>query len=92
MKCIWEHNGNDTLLYSAEYIGASTRGKNLDTAIAKMKAEIDAYSLWSGQIAGDFSEIEIVQEKTSTFKLPMQILTSCLIQKELLFLKRNTKN
>lgn len=66
MKCIWEHNGNDTLLYSAEYIGAYTRGKNLETAIAKMKAEIDAYSLWSGQIAVDFSEIEIVQEKTSS--------------------------
>lgn len=69
MKCIWEHNGNDTLLYSCEYIGAYTRGKNLDTAIAKMKAEIDAYSLWSGQIAGDFSEIEIVQEKNSDLQI-----------------------
>lgn len=69
MKCVWEHNGNDTLLYSAEYIGAYTRGESLDAALAKMKAEIESYSLWSGQIAGEFSEIEIVQEKNSDLQI-----------------------
>ena len=28
MRCVWEHNGNDTLLYSVDYIGAYTRGSS----------------------------------------------------------------
>ena len=63
MKCVWEHNGNDTLLYSVDYIGAYTRGSTLDAAIAKMDAEIAAYSAWSGQSCELRTEIEIVQEK-----------------------------
>ena len=69
MKCIWEHNGNDTLLYSAEYIGAYTRGNSLDAAIAKMKVEIEAYSLWSEKIPGEISDLEIVQEKNSSLQI-----------------------
>ena len=63
MKCIWEHNGNDTLLYSVEYIGAYTRGSSLDAAAAKMAAEIAAYSAWSGQSCEQKIEIDIIQEK-----------------------------
>lgn len=63
MKCVWEHNGNDTLLYSVEHIGAYTRGSSLDAAAAKMAAEIAAYSAWSGQSCELRTEIEIVQEK-----------------------------
>ena len=47
MKCIWEHNGNDTLLYSEDCIGAYTRGESLEVAMGKMQAEILAYILWS---------------------------------------------
>lgn len=25
IKCVWEHNGDDTLLYSENFIGAFTR-------------------------------------------------------------------
>lgn len=49
MKCIWEHNGNDTLLYSEDCIGAYTRGESLEVAMGKMQAEILAYTLWSNQ-------------------------------------------
>ena len=63
MKCVWEHNGDDTLLYSVEYIGAYTRGSSLDAASAKMAAEITAYSTWSGQSCEQKTEIEITQEK-----------------------------
>lgn len=63
MKCVWEHNGDDTLLYSVEYIGAYTRGSSLEAAAAKMAAEIAAYSAWSGQSCGHKNQIEIVQEK-----------------------------
>lgn len=63
MRCVWEHNGNDTLLYSVDYIGAYTRGNSLEAAMAKMSAEIEAYSLWCGQKFKHDTDIEIVQEK-----------------------------
>ena len=43
VKCVWEHNGNDTLLYSVNYIGAYTRGESIDVAIAKMPGEVVSY-------------------------------------------------
>ena len=69
MKCVWEHNGNDTLLYSVEYVGAYTRGNSLEAAMAKMRAELEAYSSWKGQHCGTEVEIEIVQEKISTLQI-----------------------
>ena len=69
MRCVWEHNGNDTLLYSVDYIGAYTRGNSLETAMSKMEAEIAAYSSWSGQDCGQKTKIEIIQEKNSDLKI-----------------------
>ena len=46
INCVWEHNGNDTLLYAVDYIGAYTRGENLKTAMAKMPQEIASYLKW----------------------------------------------
>ena len=63
MRCVWEHNGNDTLLYSVDYIGAYTRGISLEVAMSKMSTEIAAYSLWRGQESGQEIDIEIIQEK-----------------------------
>ena len=63
MRCVWEHNGNDTLLYSVDCVGAYTRGSSLEAAMAKMSAEIEAYSLWRGQEHKHDTDIEIVQEK-----------------------------
>lgn len=63
MRCVWEHNGNDTLLFSVDYLGAYTRGSSLEEAMAKMSAEIEAYSLWCGQECKHDTDIEIVQEK-----------------------------
>lgn len=69
MKCVWEHNGNDTLLYSIDYVGAYARGSSLDAAISKMEAEIAAYSAWSGRGCGQNTKIEIIQEKASDLKI-----------------------
>ena len=63
MKCVWEHNGSDTLLYSADHIGAYSRGPNLESAMAKMGAEIASYAAWAGLDGGQEDAIEIVQEK-----------------------------
>ena len=69
MKCVWEHNGNDTLLYSVDYIGAYTRGNSLEAAMSKMRAEIDAYSLWCGQERGYEYNVDIIQEKDGNLQI-----------------------
>lgn len=69
MKFVWEHNGNDTLLYSVDNVGAYSRGESLDVAISKIKTEIEAYSLWKNQNFEDNFEIEIVQEKNSNLQI-----------------------
>ncbi len=48
IPCVWEHNGEDTLLYAVNFPGAYTRGANLAEAMAKMPAEIKSYAAWSG--------------------------------------------
>ena len=65
INCVWEHNSNDTLLYAVDYIGAYTRGENLEIAKAKMPGEILSYLKWSGKDANDNIEVIIVQEKES---------------------------
>ena len=65
IKCVWEHNGNDTLLYAIDYIGAYTRGESLEIAKAKMPSEILSYLKWLGEDVTDSIEIIITQEKDS---------------------------
>ena len=65
IKCVWEHNGNDTLLYASDYIGAYTRGESLEIAKAKMPGEILSYLKWLGEDVTDSIEIIITQEKDS---------------------------
>ena len=65
INCVWEHNGNDTLLYAVDYIGAYTRGESLEIAKAKMPCEILSYLKWLGDDVSDNAEIIITQEKAS---------------------------
>ena len=65
INCVWEHNGNDTLLYASDYIGAYTRGESLEIAKAKMPQEIVAYLKWLGGDTSDNIEVVIVEEKDS---------------------------
>ena len=65
VNCVWEHNKNDTLLYATDYIGAYTRGENLEVAMAKMPQEIASYCKWCGKDVCKNIEIAIVQEKQS---------------------------
>ena len=63
--CVWEHNGDDTLLYAVDYIGAYTRGESLEIAKAKMPGEILSYLKWLGEDTSDNIEVVITQEKAS---------------------------
>ena len=69
INCVWEHNGNDTLLYAVDYIGAYTRGENLEVAKAKMPQEIISYLKWCGKEVTDSIEIVIAQEKDSELNI-----------------------
>lgn len=65
IRCVWEHNGNDSILYSDNFIGAFTRGRTKDEAIQKMPSEVKSYLKWTGALTSDSLEPEIIQEKAS---------------------------
>lgn len=65
VNCVWEHNGNDTLLYSIDYVGAYTRGESLEIAKAKMPGEIVSYLKWLDEDTTDNMEIIIAGKKDS---------------------------
>ena len=65
INCVWEHNGNDTLLYAVDFVGAYTRGESLKVAMEKMPEEIVSYLKWIGKDTTDNMEIMIVGEKSS---------------------------
>lgn len=65
IHCVWEHNGNDTLLYAVEHPGAFARGASLDIAMDKMPEEIRRYCRWLGAEATEQVHCAIIQEKDS---------------------------
>lgn len=66
IKCIWEHNGNDSTIFCEEFIGAFTRGKTKEIAFSKIKSEIVSYQDWLNREIVDMLEPVIIQEyKTS---------------------------
>lgn len=65
INCVWEHNGNDTLLYAEDYIGAYTRGESLAIAIDKMPGEMISYMTWARQELHQSMEIIVTHEKSS---------------------------
>lgn len=67
--CAWEHNGDDTLLYAVNCVGAYVRGANREQALEKMPRELMAYLRWSGEPIPGSVEIEIAQEKASGLQI-----------------------
>lgn len=69
IRCAWEHNGNDTLLYAVNFPGAYTRGEDLNTAINKMGTEIRAYLAWKGERMPAEWGVEIIQDEPSDLEI-----------------------
>lgn len=69
IKCVWEHNGNDSLIYSCNLIGAFTRGMSKKDALKKMESEIISYCAWAGQSVTLPLDIVITQEKVSELNI-----------------------
>jgi len=69
INCVWEHNGNDSILYVNNFVGAFTRGASKEEAIRKIPEEIRRFQLWRGETPLDDYDIEIVQEKESGLQI-----------------------
>lgn len=69
IRCVWEHNGNDTLLYALDDPGAFARGETLEAAKRKLPRELSAYRRWRGENAPAPGEIVIVQQKRSELSI-----------------------
>lgn len=69
INCIWEHNGDDSVIYSTEYIGAYARGESREAALAKMPAEIISYCNWLDLSAPDEINYVISQDKASDLNI-----------------------
>lgn len=59
---VWEYNGQDTILWSADQPGAFARGESLETAMGKLEAEVRSWLSWAGEPVPEMLEFEIVQE------------------------------
>lgn len=57
IKCVWEHNGNDSLLYSSNYVGAFSRGESKEAALAKMREEVVAYLRWRNGVTEEMADV-----------------------------------
>lgn len=69
INCVCEHNGNVTLLYAVDYIGAYARGESLEIAISKMPIEINSYLRWLGENIPANIDVVIVDEKKSELQI-----------------------
>lgn len=69
IHCVWEHNGDDSLLYSVDDPGSFSRGDSLEIALGKICADVKSYRKWAGFSVSDQLKIEIVQEKISDLNI-----------------------
>lgn len=69
IECVWEHNGDDTLLYAGNLPGAYARGESLEAARGKMEREAVSYLRWAGKPTPEAFDLELVQEKVSGLEI-----------------------
>lgn len=69
IRCIWEHNGEHSLIYAENLPGAYTRGETKEAALAKLPAEAAAWLRWAGKPVPASFQVEIIQEKPSSLEI-----------------------
>ena len=62
VSCVWEHNGDDTLLYCVDFPGAYSRGSSLQEASGKISAEVRNYCRWAGLEFPVDVDVRVVQD------------------------------
>ena len=69
IQCIWEHNGDDTLLYAENIPGAYTRGKTLHEALEKMPREAERMLFWQGVYLTEPVTAEVTEDRPCELKI-----------------------
>lgn len=69
IECVWEHNGDDTLLYAANLPGAYSRGPSRQEAAKKLSAEVRSYLRWADVCIPETLDLEIVQDAPCTLQV-----------------------
>lgn len=69
IRCVWEHNGDDSMLYSSNFVGAFTRGESKEIAISKMKDEVAAYLRWKNENTVADLEVSVEEEWPSVLDI-----------------------
>lgn len=69
LRCVWEHNGNDSLLYAMDYPGAYSRGANKEEALQKIQKEIRSFLNWCNKPIPPEISVIITQEKASALSI-----------------------
>lgn len=62
VPCVWEHRGEDTILWAVDYPGAFARGASLAEALEKLPRDLADWSAWTGGAAPEFCQIEIAAD------------------------------
>lgn len=69
VDCVWEHNGDDSLIYASNIVGAFSRGKNKDEALEKVPYEVKSFFSWLGHEVPSLIDTRIVQEEHSNINI-----------------------
>lgn len=69
VRCVWEHNGDDSLIYAENAPGAYARGASREEAMAKLDGELRSWTRWQGKLPRDIYDFTIVQEKNSDLNI-----------------------
>lgn len=65
VRCVWEHNGDDSLIYAIDPAGAYARGESREVALGKMGHEVASFLKWKNVAVPETIRVEIVEEKSS---------------------------
>ena len=65
ISCVWEHKGEDTILWPVGYPGAFARGASLAEALGKIPEDLKAWSAWTGLPVPELAEPVIAAEVES---------------------------
>ena len=69
MACVWEHNGDDTLLHAVDLPGAYARGESLEIAVNKMAGEARAYLKWRGESEPESVKVVVDQDAPCSLEI-----------------------
>lgn len=69
IRCVWEHRGEDTLLWAVDYPGAFARGETLVQAMEKLPRDLVAWAAWTGGTEQEFCDVQIIADVPSSLEV-----------------------